>query len=65
LNGFLKLTPKECTLHETSAFFITCYVRFGEAHVTGDKSRKPSLNYTLIVVSQLRKIALPSSLQLG
>jgi len=65
LNGFLKLTPKGCNLHETKAFFTTCYVRFGEAHVTGDKCRKPSLNYTLIVASQLRKITLPSSVQLG
>jgi len=47
--------PKGCTLHETKAFFTTCYVHFSEAHMAGDKNRKPSLNYTLIVKSQLRK----------
>jgi hypothetical protein len=46
-------------------FFTTCFFHFGEEHVTGDKSRKPYLNYTQIVAQKLKKIALPSSVQLG
>ena len=65
MDVFLRLTPKGCRLHETKAFFSTCYAHFGEAHVTGDENRQPSLNYTLIEVSQLRKIMPPSSVQLG